>query len=424
MDATEAFGNLINQIQTANINYKIELSQFSATVHLKKSFIKDKNGNKLQSPVLVKPEIDAMRVKNENTIRSLQRDLENALFDSEQMYLEKENLKNKVASIRVKLADVQQENAEHGFKIKELESELKETALELHANKIELVKQHKMSHTKSAERESLGKKFKNLKQENQNLKIIAEERMKKIGYELAQALKDAKVKEDLIKAKNEKCEETLVLDANPKQVNTTIKRSNSPLSISSSSLSLSPTTSSNSSLPSSGLATTTPIPPFVTSDSAASELASSVPIDVSVSAPLNCTKVLNSSPPMILYTPATSTSSSPTAASIISHPSTASTTSTTASTTELTSYSHEPQCITRQPQPPPLSKYSFLHHPHSNYRQHMIDNTIPSRYDTHEYCMRIDHHNYGCEDCVWWKWYGELHGFPDIYPGNYRRYLD
>ena len=39
------------------------------------------------------------------------------------------------------------------------------------------------------------------------------------------------------------------------------------------------------------------------------------------------------------------------------------------------------------------------------------------------YCYRIDHKNYGCESCVWMKWFGELHGYPDLNPYTYRKHL-
>jgi hypothetical protein len=48
---------------------------------------------------------------------------------------------------------------------------------------------------------------------------------------------------------------------------------------------------------------------------------------------------------------------------------------------------------------------------------------VPSRYNTHEYCMRIEYENYGCENCLWYKWWGEKHGFPDINPWSFREHL-
>ena len=56
MDATQTLEDLIYQVQHSCLNYKIELSPFSATILLKKSFITDKNGQpcKPQIPVGVR----------------------------------------------------------------------------------------------------------------------------------------------------------------------------------------------------------------------------------------------------------------------------------------------------------------------------------------------------------------------------------
>ena len=87
--------------------------------------------------------------------------------------------------------------------------------------------------------------------------------------------------------------------------------------------------------------------------------------------------------------------------------------------------SHSPQCISRQPLPPPPEKCSILNHLGSKYHVHMVNETsgVPARYGPHEYCMRIEYENYGCEDCIWFKWWGELHGYPDISPWSYREHL-
>ena len=87
--------------------------------------------------------------------------------------------------------------------------------------------------------------------------------------------------------------------------------------------------------------------------------------------------------------------------------------------------SHSPQCISRQPLPPPPEKCSILKHLGSKYHVHMVNETsgVPARYGPHEYCMRIEYENYGCEDCIWFKWWGELHGYPDICPWSYEEHL-
>ena len=87
--------------------------------------------------------------------------------------------------------------------------------------------------------------------------------------------------------------------------------------------------------------------------------------------------------------------------------------------------SHSTQCIERQPKPPPPDKCSILQHTGSKYHEHLASTSgVPARYHTHENCMEIDHHNYGCRDCVWYKWWGELHGYPDINPWDFKKHLD
>ena len=84
--------------------------------------------------------------------------------------------------------------------------------------------------------------------------------------------------------------------------------------------------------------------------------------------------------------------------------------------------SHNQQCITRQPFTPPLPTITPLINEFSLY--HL--KTMAGELDwgsTCGYCMRIEHEKYGCESCVWIKCYGELHGFPDIDPDDYKKHL-
>ena len=111
------------------------------------------------------------------------------------------------------------------------------------------------------------------------------------------------------------------------------------------------------------------------------------------------------------------------ATSIFSKSAAASSTSTPSTSSHICS--HSTQCIERQPKPPPQEKCSILQHTGSKYHEHMASmGGVPARYHTHENCMEIDHHNYGCRDCVWYKWWGELHGYPDVNPWDFKKYLD
>ena len=82
---------------------------------------------------------------------------------------------------------------------------------------------------------------------------------------------------------------------------------------------------------------------------------------------------------------------------------------------------HTTQCVKRQPKPPPPEKSSVLVHMGSRYHEHFQagPHGFPARYGPHDSCIAVDHHNYGCSDCIWYKRWGELHGFPDLYPWKY-----
>ena len=50
MAAKQAFDHILEQIQSSNLTFQLQLSPFSASISLKKSLIKDKNGNPLFPP--------------------------------------------------------------------------------------------------------------------------------------------------------------------------------------------------------------------------------------------------------------------------------------------------------------------------------------------------------------------------------------
>ena len=79
---------------------------------------------------------------------------------------------------------------------------------------------------------------------------------------------------------------------------------------------------------------------------------------------------------------------------------------------------HQPQCVIRQPKPPPADKCSILVHNGSKYHEHFLT-SVPARYGPHDNCMAVAYENYGCSDCIWFKKWGELHGYPDLWPFKY-----
>ena len=51
MVASDAFENLLKQVQSSNLNFRMEISPFSAVITLKKSLLKDKSGQILFPPI-------------------------------------------------------------------------------------------------------------------------------------------------------------------------------------------------------------------------------------------------------------------------------------------------------------------------------------------------------------------------------------
>ena len=56
MAAKEAFESILNQVQSSCLNFKIEMSPFSAVIYLKKSFIKNQNGDTVLPPAEIATE--------------------------------------------------------------------------------------------------------------------------------------------------------------------------------------------------------------------------------------------------------------------------------------------------------------------------------------------------------------------------------
>ena len=85
---------------------------------------------------------------------------------------------------------------------------------------------------------------------------------------------------------------------------------------------------------------------------------------------------------------------------------------------------HSAQCVVRQPRNQPLPSITFLKHDVSKYDLHMMTR---SSFHGCIRCFSVDNENYGCDDCtwlIWWfKWHGLRHGFPDIHPTVYKRYV-
>ena len=73
---------------------------------------------------------------------------------------------------------------------------------------------------------------------------------------------------------------------------------------------------------------------------------------------------------------------------------------------------------------PAPDKCTVLVHHGSEYHEHMNSQAgVPHQLgETHEYCMRIDYETYGCEQCKWFKRWGELNSYPDINPWTFKEH--
>ena len=92
---------------------------------------------------------------------------------------------------------------------------------------------------------------------------------------------------------------------------------------------------------------------------------------------------------------------------------------------DLDQCNHTPVCVTRQPHPPPYPSITHIVNERSKYHKHMMSSAgVPGRYPGHEKCMNAYSNNYGCNDCIWLKWFGEIHGYPDIHPADFKKYLE
>ena len=193
MDASKAFKNILQQIESSNLNFKLEISPFSAVISLKKSFIRDKSGNLLSSNPSETPALHRLDEENqilstkisqnESDFQSLKYEYEKAVYDCEEAYkvihnleFRNEQLHSKIDTTNIKIEDG--ENNEY----------LKNELLQKN-NEIKDVFD-KNRHFKT-ELKNTCTKLENLRQENTHLKE-EKETLEKDSRNLSVALKSAK----------------------------------------------------------------------------------------------------------------------------------------------------------------------------------------------------------------------------------------
>ena len=114
MEASITFENILEQIQSSNLNFHMKLSPFTAVISLKKTLIKDKSGSPLLPPP---PKLDNKTLTQkifelENTVSSLTNDYESTLLDCENTYKDKQFLERKLETARDKIEKLQKEKVQ------------------------------------------------------------------------------------------------------------------------------------------------------------------------------------------------------------------------------------------------------------------------------------------------------------------------
>jgi len=116
--ATERFHNIIHKIQTCGLDFKMEITSFSASVIIKNSLVKDKNGNPFTFPAEIQNKSEtscdqARKIREQESVRkSLESDLVNALYDFEKVNEAKTNLESVIENLHSKLEAFQLRNEE------------------------------------------------------------------------------------------------------------------------------------------------------------------------------------------------------------------------------------------------------------------------------------------------------------------------
>ena len=386
MDPAQTFNQLLDEVKRSNLNYQVIETPFSASIHIKKTFIKDRNGSLKTCVVIPYCPVEEKRfdAEKDDLIKKneyLQAELLNIQNDYEGMKVEAQQFQIKEQILEKKKADIEQ-NLE--VKMDEI-ALLKKTLKNQEGLKNEMKKDmddlNKTLRAKEKEIVKLTLKAENLSSNTQALKAEVS-KLKKENNRLEKSAKKGTI------SNNKQLQSSSLspsLDSSHELLNNNLLK---PCTHSSSLLSLSSSNSPPS--PSNTIHSSTSV---TTNNSLNLQTSSSDPLSTSPTSPSAT----------LLTPPSTSESSS-------------------SSTKKCT---HESQCVIRQPKQPPPDKCKILVHKGSKYHVHMdSEEGVPARYNTHDYCMRIEYENYGCADCIWFKWWGELHGYPDINPWSFKEHLE
>ena len=124
--ATEKFQNLLRMIQNSGINYKMEVSPFSAIICIKNCLLKDQNGKPLvslpSSKIITETDEPARKIlKQESVIKSLRDDYGDVLKNSEKVYESNKKLMETIEVLHSKLVTAELETIEMKKKLDEVD---------------------------------------------------------------------------------------------------------------------------------------------------------------------------------------------------------------------------------------------------------------------------------------------------------------
>ena len=415
MVANKTFESILEQVRTSNLNFQLQISPFSALISLKKSPVKDISGRPIppQKPSFShpsEPDFAALASKNlklEADLISLRKDYIICVEDCQEAHRKVKVLESQPAAKEIKKetdialhAELDEKNCmleTLNFKIEQLEDETKDKDLKI-INLKENINDHRLANEKTTEiSKKLNKEMSNLRITfGKEKKSILKNHKTQIKYWRNELGEETKLKIKLEEKLSETAETPLNLSADMFGVKELLK----PVPLSESSTSTSDETLCS--------ICATPIPNFVPKffdgeqfnpacdNCDDSSWLSDSSSDASQAVPIPIT-------PRGFDNRPTSTSAKRSSSS--------------------SKCSHRQQCILRQPFPPPLpAALTPIVNEYSQYHK----KTMAGELDwgsTCWYCMRIDYEKYGCDSCVWIKCFGELHGYPDVAPHDYKDYL-
>ena len=192
MTASETFENLLKQVQSSYLNFKIELSPFSAIIHLKKSYIKNQQGIPLLPPpdqdhAMVAPNAGDSDVRVQELVmenESLKLKLNAAMKETEKCNDVIEKLKNQNEQKQQEIESLILNN-------KELENETKTLSSDLYNTRIEHADM-------KVENEFLKNEVEELQSESRAAQETHEEKLAEKVAKLQEVEKEKLVQEDKV----------------------------------------------------------------------------------------------------------------------------------------------------------------------------------------------------------------------------------